>query len=59
MLAEIFHAPLMAIRAYRGVLREQATLRREFPNGGRCQLCGEETPPNERECTVCMLAGPL
>jgi hypothetical protein len=50
---------LMPLRGWRDTLRMQDQLRRDFPTGGRCQICGEHTAPDERECSCCALAAPL
>lgn len=55
MLAWIFHAPRRFFEAYAEACREIARRKRDYPNGGMCHTCGDDTQPDEPICGWCKM----
>lgn len=67
MLSKVFHAPLRLLhwtlhaplRLFQWVLREGGPspkvqyAREQYPDGGRCHICGEVSEPDLKECDEC------
>ena len=56
-MATVVDLILLPFKAWWRTISMQGDLRRAYPDGGHCQICGEETGLGERQCAECGPAG--